>query len=76
MHKSLLCAYNRANNGPSKAYKLFKEQFGDYENVGYIQRDLQNYSRDLKTLIRDSDHTSAKKGFYDRLLTTVLKELS
>lgn len=55
VHKSLLRAYNRANIGPSKTYHLLKEQFGGYQNVGCTQRDLQNYSRDLKTLIKDSD---------------------
>ncbi|OIV90511.1 hypothetical protein TanjilG_32388 [Lupinus angustifolius] len=33
IHKSLLCVYNRANIGPSKAYHLVKEQVGGYENV-------------------------------------------
>jgi hypothetical protein len=32
-----------------------KEKFGGYQNVGCRKRDLQNYSRDLKILIKDSD---------------------
>ncbi|XP_039686674.1 protein FAR1-RELATED SEQUENCE 5-like [Medicago truncatula] len=54
-HKSLLHACSRANIGPSKAFHLLKEQCGGYENVGCTQRDLQNYSRDLKSLNKDSD---------------------
>lgn len=55
MHKSLLHAYGRANIGPSKSFHLMKEQFGGYENVGCTQKDLQNYKRDLQTLLKDSD---------------------
>jgi hypothetical protein len=32
-----------------------KEQVGSYENIGCTQRDIQNYSRDFKELIKDSD---------------------
>jgi hypothetical protein len=32
-----------------------KEQVGGYENVGCTERDLFNYSRDIKSLIKDSD---------------------
>jgi len=55
VHKSLLHAYSRANVGPSKTYHLMKEQVGGYENVGCTQRDLQNYSRDLKTMNKESN---------------------
>ena len=55
VHKSLLHAYSRANIGPSKTFHLLKEQVGGYENVGCTQRDLQNYKRDLQTLLKDFD---------------------
>ncbi|XP_058753620.1 protein FAR1-RELATED SEQUENCE 5-like [Vicia villosa] len=54
-HKKLLFSCNRANVGTSKVYQLLKEQVGSYENIGCTQRDFQNYSRDLKELIKDSD---------------------
>lgn len=55
IHKSLLHAYNRANVGPLKTYQLLNEQCGGYQNIGCTQIDLQNYSKDLKTFIKDSD---------------------
>lgn len=55
VHKSLLHAYSRANVGSSKTYHLLKEQVQGYENVGCTQRDLQNYSRDLKTMNKESN---------------------
>jgi len=32
-----------------------KEQVGGYENISCTQKDLQNYHRDLKALIKDTD---------------------
>ena len=55
VHKNLLLSYNKATIGPSKVYQLLKEQVGSYDDIGCTQRDLQNYSRDLKALIKDSD---------------------
>ncbi|XP_057432341.1 protein FAR1-RELATED SEQUENCE 5-like [Lotus japonicus] len=55
VHKNLLFCYNRANVGPSKSYQLLKEQVGGYDNIGCTKRDLQNYCRDLKELVKDSD---------------------
>jgi hypothetical protein len=55
IHKNLFHAYGKANIGTSKTFHLLKEQFGGYENVGCTQRDLQNYSRDVRNLIKDSD---------------------
>ncbi|KAF1881474.1 hypothetical protein Lal_00021452 [Lupinus albus] len=46
---------SRANVGTSKSYQLIKEWVGGYDNIGCTQQDLQNYSRDLKALIKDSD---------------------
>jgi hypothetical protein len=41
--------------GPSKVFQLMKKQVGSYENFGCTQRDIQNYSKDFKELIKDSD---------------------
>ncbi|XLR48069.1 hypothetical protein S83_032729, partial [Arachis hypogaea] len=51
VHKILVASYNLANIISSKAYQLLIEQIGSYDNIRFTQRDLQNYSRDLKTLI-------------------------
>jgi hypothetical protein len=55
IHKNLFHAYGKANIGTSKTFHLLKEQFGGYENVGCTQRDLQNYSRDVRNLIKNFD---------------------
>ncbi|WJX12442.1 hypothetical protein P8452_02945 [Trifolium repens] len=54
-HKKLLFSYGNANVGPSKVFQLMKKQVGSYENFGCTQRDIQNYSKDFKELIKDSD---------------------
>lgn len=55
VHKHLSFSCNKANVGTSKVYHLLKEQVGSYDNIGCTQRDFQNYSRDLKELVKDSD---------------------
>jgi len=55
MHKDMICKYARADIGPSKVYHLLKEEVGGYENIGCMQKDLYNYHRDSKTLIKDTD---------------------
>jgi hypothetical protein len=55
VHKNLWFSCNRASVGTSKSYELMKEQVGSYENIGCTKRDIQNYSRDLKELVKDSD---------------------
>jgi len=55
VHKNILFSCNRANVGTSKSYRIMKEQVGSYENIGCTQRDFQNFSRNLKELIKDSD---------------------
>ena len=47
--------YALANVGPPKMYHFLKEHVGGYENIGCTQKDLQNYRRDLKALIKDTD---------------------
>jgi len=55
MHKGMVCKYAWANIGPSNVYHLLKQQVSGYENIGCMQKDLQNYHRDLKALIKDTD---------------------
>ena len=51
----MVCKYARANVELLKVYHILKEQVGGYENIGCMQKDLQNYHRDLKALIKDTD---------------------
>jgi len=53
--KNVLRACHRNNIGTSKAYNIMKEQIGGLGNVGCMKRDLQNFHRDLKALIGNSD---------------------
>lgn len=55
VQKSLLSTLERANVGPTQAFYIMKEQVGGFNNVGFTIKDAQNYSRDLKALVRDSD---------------------
>ena len=55
MLKNVLRACHRNNIGTSKAFNLMKEQLGGLANVGCVKRDLQNFHRDLKALIKNSD---------------------
>ena len=55
VHKDMAYKYVQANVGPLKVYHLLKEQVDEYESIGCTQKDLQNYYRDLKTLIKDTD---------------------
>lgn len=55
VHKNLLYTYGRASIGPSKTHDLIKGCVGGYENVGCTWSDLQNYLRDLKTSLKNSD---------------------
>ncbi|XP_031116646.1 protein FAR1-RELATED SEQUENCE 5-like [Ipomoea triloba] len=45
----------RANIGPTRSYRLFKEIVGDYSNVGATSVDFQNFKRDLMAYILNGD---------------------
>ena len=55
VHKCLFKSLSRANIGPSKAYRIIKEQAGGFEHVGCSKLDLKIFQRDLKAFIKDSD---------------------
>ncbi|RAL54253.1 hypothetical protein DM860_001381 [Cuscuta australis] len=45
----------RANIGPMKSYRLFKESVGGFNNVGATAIDFKNFKRDLKAYIAGVD---------------------
>jgi len=55
MLRNVLSACHRNNIGTSKAFNSMKQQLGGLANVGCVKRDLQNFHRDLKALIKNSD---------------------
>ena len=55
VHKDMVCKYTRPNVGSSKVYHILKEQVGGCENISCMLKDLQNYHRDLKALIKDTE---------------------
>ena len=75
IHKDMVCKYARTNVGLSKGYHLLKEQVGGYEHINCTQKDLQNYHKDLKALIKDTNQCAhiyrcakEQKGSRRRLL--------
>ncbi|KAH6783430.1 hypothetical protein C2S52_008389 [Perilla frutescens var. hirtella] len=48
-HFILNCA--RANIGPMKSYKFFKETVGQFSNIGCTSGEFMNFSRDLKAYV-------------------------
>ncbi|VFQ91055.1 unnamed protein product [Cuscuta campestris] len=54
-HKKFMLNCAKANIGPMKSYRLFKESVGGYDNVGAIDVDFKNFKRDLKAYIAGAD---------------------
>ena len=44
-----------ANVGPVKAFKMMKEMYGGFENVGVTAVDCKNFRRDMNLFIGDRD---------------------
>ncbi|XP_031096835.1 protein FAR1-RELATED SEQUENCE 5-like [Ipomoea triloba] len=54
-HQIFVASCVRANIGPTRSYRLFKEIAGEYSNVGAISVDFQNFKRDLMAYILNGD---------------------
>ncbi|VFQ86114.1 unnamed protein product [Cuscuta campestris] len=54
-HKKFMLNCAKANIGPMKSYRLFKESVGGYDNVGATAVDFKNFKRDLKAYIAGAD---------------------
>ncbi|XP_031108448.1 protein FAR1-RELATED SEQUENCE 5-like [Ipomoea triloba] len=54
-HQIFVASCVRANIGPTRSYRLFKEIVGDYSNVGATSVDFQNFKRDLMAYILNGD---------------------
>ncbi|KAL3643749.1 hypothetical protein CASFOL_014564 [Castilleja foliolosa] len=54
-HKKFVMDCARANIGPTKSFRLFKETVGGYANVGCTNVDFKNFSRDLKAFASGVD---------------------
>lgn len=50
----MLHACHRSNVGTSKAFCVVKEQYERLKNVDCMRRDLQNFHRDIKMLLKNS----------------------
>lgn len=46
---------SNANVGPVRAFKLMKEMYGGFENVGATVVDCKNFRRDMNLFIGDRD---------------------
>ncbi|XP_031095150.1 protein FAR1-RELATED SEQUENCE 5-like [Ipomoea triloba] len=54
-HQIFVASCVRANIGPTRSYRLFKEIVGEYSNVGATSVDFQNFKRDLMAYILNGD---------------------
>ncbi|XP_031090998.1 protein FAR1-RELATED SEQUENCE 5-like [Ipomoea triloba] len=54
-HQSFVANCARANIGPIKSFKLYKQMVGDFVNVGATGVDFQNFKRDLMVYISGGD---------------------
>ncbi|XP_019184756.1 PREDICTED: protein FAR1-RELATED SEQUENCE 5-like [Ipomoea nil] len=54
-HQMFIASCVRANIGYVRSYKLFKEIFGEYSNVGATGVDFKNFKRDLMAYILNGD---------------------
>ncbi|XP_031106331.1 protein FAR1-RELATED SEQUENCE 5-like [Ipomoea triloba] len=54
-HQSFVANCARANIGPIKLFKLYKQMVGEYADVGPTSVDFQNFKRDLMAYISGGD---------------------
>ncbi|XP_031102058.1 protein FAR1-RELATED SEQUENCE 5-like [Ipomoea triloba] len=54
-HQLFVASCVRANIGPTRSYRLFKEIVGEYSNVGATGVDFKNFKRDLMAYILNGD---------------------
>lgn len=53
--QQLLYQLSNANLGPTRAWKVFKEMFGGFENIGFTDVECRNYRRGLNMFIGERD---------------------
>ena len=61
-----LMEVSNANVGPVKAFKLMKEMYGGFENVGVTAVDCKNFKRDMNLFIGDRDAQMAVEKLENR----------
>ncbi|XP_031106255.1 protein FAR1-RELATED SEQUENCE 5-like [Ipomoea triloba] len=54
-HQNFVASCAKANIGPSKSFKLYREFVGDFSNIGATRNDFRNMKRDLLALIKGAD---------------------
>ena len=76
-HKQFILDCSKANIGPVRSYRLFKEIVGGYGNVGASATDFKNHRRDLLAYFDGSDAQTVinrflKKRSYARLIVLIM----
>ncbi|XP_057789547.1 protein FAR1-RELATED SEQUENCE 5-like [Salvia miltiorrhiza] len=66
VHQFFIHAGIKANIGPTKTFRIFKEIVGGYDKVGCTSIDFKNYGRDLKVYVAGSDAHMLLETFKDR----------
>ncbi|XP_074314101.1 protein FAR1-RELATED SEQUENCE 5-like [Silene latifolia] len=65
-HKKTIIDHSRVNQGPTTAFRNFKEYVDGYENVGAQLVDFKNFGRDIKCFIGDRDAQLVVNHFEDK----------
>jgi hypothetical protein len=73
-HKQTIVNHSKVNIGPTKTFRLCKENSYGYENIGASLLEFKNFQRDIKCFIGDRDAqmligkfqsiSETKKGFF------------
>ncbi|XP_057790461.1 protein FAR1-RELATED SEQUENCE 5-like [Salvia miltiorrhiza] len=66
VHQFFIHAGIKANIGPTKTFRIFKEIVGGYDKVGCTSIDFKNYGRDLKVYVAGLDAHMLLETFKDR----------
>ncbi|KAL2938059.1 Protein FAR1-RELATED SEQUENCE 5 [Bienertia sinuspersici] len=70
-HKKFIFNNARLNIGPNKSYRLMKEHVGGYESVGATLVDFKNFSRDMKSYVREVDATMFINNLKEKVKNSV-----
>lgn len=65
-HQSFVMSCRRANIGPVRSFKLFKELAGSYDKIGCSRVDFKNFSRDMRSSVIGLDTQVILDDLQDR----------
>ncbi|XP_057775291.1 protein FAR1-RELATED SEQUENCE 5-like [Salvia miltiorrhiza] len=66
IHEMIIISGIKANIGPMRTFRLFREIVGNYEDMGCTSMDFKNYVRDLKVYSLGSDAHMLLEAFTNK----------